>query len=715
MSYLISKKIIGLLLAVCSVFLLISVSKSQEIEYVGSYFFGGEFRSLVIEGQYAYCALNGGFQILDIDDPGAVKPAGANPFMRPRDLQLSDNYAYVTGSINEPLFGIIDIQNPEDPVITATLDSVGHRAIALHGDYAYTINPDTGVMIIHVSDRFNPEVVGTYVNDSDNRDIFISGSYGYLPIGDEGLEIVDISNPAEPVLVTRYISHAGIGSWEVFVLEPYAYSKAGESDGYGSIIEIVDISDPSNPVYMGHIGFDGWYIRKIFADGDHIYAFQEWYWDATLFIIIDVEDPENPYLEWSSEFSYMFGHLDLWISGDRAYLTDSYSLTIMDISTPSSPVDLGGYRSKRGLNRIEVSGNYAYGTFGPMDDDLYIFNVSDLTSPELVADYDVGADAWDLTLAGNYAYVAETSFEIVDISIPGSPSFVAEYGTVYAKGIDVRGEYVYLTVGGSEFQVIDIGDPGNPVLMGQCPAELPQDVFVQDDLAFIAQMDESVGLLIVDISDPGSPVRLGSCATPDYPASVSVRGQYAYLAALLNGVVVVDISDPYNPIPVTYYNTPFRANHVHIRENYAYISDPVYGLHILDISNPLNPVLVTAYDTPGWAEGSFAAGEHIFVADDFSLMILRFIRGPCVYIPGDCDYNGTPLELGDVIAMIGAYRGIADPYYTCECPPHGDDFPATADPNGNCVANELNDVVIEIGAYRGSAEVSGCPDCPGLP
>jgi len=86
----------------------------------------------------------------------------------------------------------------------------------------------------------------------------------------------------------------------------------------------------------------------------------------------------------------------------------------------------------------------------------------------------------------------------------------------------------------------------------------------------------------------------------------------------------------------------------------------------------------------------------------------------CVYTPGDCNHNGAPLELSDVIAMIGMYRGTIDPYYTCSCPPHGSEFAPESDPNGNCIALELSDVVTEIGAYRGTTEASGCVDCPGL-
>ncbi len=89
--------------------------------------------------------------------------------------------------------------------------------------------------------------------------------------------------------------------------------------------------------------------------------------------------------------------------------------------------------------------------------------------------------------------------------------------------------------------------------------------------------------------------------------------------------------------------------------------------------------------------------------------------GDCVYTPGDCNGNGVPLELGDVVSMIGMYRGSAEPSYICNCgvDPPGPEFAATGDPNGNCVALELGDVVLEIGAYRGTAQASGCVDCPG--
>jgi subtilisin family serine protease len=112
------------------------------------------------------------------------------------------------------------------------------------------------------------------------------------------------------------------------------------------------------------------------------------------------------------------------------------------------------------------------------------------------------------------------------------------------------------------------------------------------------------------------------------------------------------------------------------------------------------------YDNAGNAE------PFVDIAETQTTIDTEYIPG-CDYISGDVDNNGVPLELGDVIAMVGLYRGTLLPYFTCDCPPHGDEFAASSDPNGNCVPFELNDVVVEIGAFRGTDIPSGCADCPG--
>lgn len=717
MNYPVTRKIIKLPLAACFVLLLVTVSKAQEIEYVGSYYLGGKFMGLHVNEPYAICGMRRGFQILDVSNPGDVSRVGDNPFVgHVRGFTVSGTYSYATTYGQDfRSFFIIDIQDIETPVITAVLDSVGSGQLDVSGDYAYILDYDEPVDIIDISDPYNPEIVGEYISGSDYYDIFISGSYAYLSARDDGLEILDISNPTEPALLARYMSPTGIRIFEVFVEEPYAYITATEADGYGLMIEIVDISDPLNPTYVGHIRFGGFGVGDIFVKGDYIYAFQEWFWDGALFIIVNVEDRENPYIEWSNDFGSILDPLNVYVSDERAYLTCDYSLTIMDVSDPSAPIELGGYTSSSGLSRIVMSGDYIYGIYEPLNYGLYIFNVSDPANPTFTTAYNVGDVTEDLTIVGDYVYVAERGFEVIDVSIPESPTFVGEYENGVVRSIDVQGDYAYLSVWASEMHVVNIADPGNPVLVGECPVEWPWGIFVQDDLAFIARYYDDLGLAIIDISNPHEPLFIGGCEAPvAYQRWVHVQGQYAYMT-VNDGIQIIDISDPYNPEPVAYYYTPGRVDDVYIRNNFAYIADAQNGLIILDISDPPNPEFVASFDTPGWAHSVQVQGEYAYIADEYSLMVLRFIGGPCYYTPGDCNHNGTPLELNDVLTMIGNYRGTVTPYHICDCgvDPPGSYFAATADPNGNCVANELTDVVIEIAAYRGFAEVSGCPDCPG--
>jgi hypothetical protein len=147
----------------------------------------------------------------------------------------------------------------------------------------------------------------------------------------------------------------------------------------------------------------------------------------------------------------------------------------------------------------------------------------------------------------------------------------------------------------------------------------------------------------------------------------------------------------------------------------------LYGTWLM-VTNTGIPIEETYYPfAEGWyphsGQGTFWAFEYppYYTIPFQDYCGLYFESDTCIYIPGDVNHNGTPLELADVLAMINSYWGTVEPYYTCTCtenPPFYD-FPATADPNGNCVANELSDLVTEIYAYRGTWTVSGCPDCPG--
>jgi hypothetical protein len=47
------------------------------------------------------------------------------------------------------------------------------------------------------------------------------------------------------------------------------------------------------------------------------------------------------------------------------------------------------------------------------------------------------------------------------------------------------------------------------------------------------------------------------------------------------------------------------------------------GLQIINVNDPANPDSVGSYDTPGQAYGLFVQGKHVYVADQYSLIILE--------------------------------------------------------------------------------------------
>ena len=247
--------------------------------------------------------------------------------------------------------------------------------------------------------------------------------------------------------------------------------------------------------------------------------------------------------------------------------------------------------------------------------------------------------------------------------------------------------------------------------VGSCPtSDGAYAVCVSGDFAYIVNRNQ--GLQIIGISDRANPVLVGSYDTPWDATDVSVEGELAYLVGY-GGLAIIEIADPSEPAIVGSYGTEV-ATSVFVARHYAYLADWDLGVYVVDIADPANPILVTIYDTPHAAADIMVVGDYVYVADYDSFIILRFVNVPCqgTYIPGDCNSNGYPLQLADVTAMIGLYRGSIMPGYTCNCSPHGNFFAPQADPNGNCMAYELVDVVTEIAAYRGLGTVSGCPDCP---
>jgi hypothetical protein len=86
------------------------------------------------------------------------------------------------------------------------------------------------------------------------------------------------------------------------------------------------------------------------------------------------------------------------------------------------------------------------------------------------------------------------------------------------------------------------------------------------------------------------------------------------------GLRIIGVSDPANPNLVGSY--PVNARDVFVQDSLAYVADHYGGLRVIRVTDPASPQLVGSYNTPGSGLGVFVAGEHVYVADQYSLILL---------------------------------------------------------------------------------------------
>jgi hypothetical protein len=110
-----------------------------------------------------------------------------------------------------------------------------------------------------------------------------------------------------------------------------------------------------------------------------------------------------------------------------------------------------------------------------------------------------------VALAGDYAYVAASSFGlgIVDVSDPAQPTQVGVYDTPGAAfGVAVAGDLAYIA-DSSALRIADVSDPSQPIEVASYETDgLAVNVATTDDLIYVAT---SGGLLILRLRTPGPP------------------------------------------------------------------------------------------------------------------------------------------------------------------------------------------------------------------
>lgn len=306
----------------------------------------------------------------------------------------------------------------------------------------------------------------------------------------------------------------------------------------------------------------------------------------------------------------------VFMVADTVYAGIGLRLSVIDISAPTSPVQIG-----------------STAPFGDFVQDVFV--------------------------DGNYAYVAagDAGLGIVDIHNPHDPLITAVLDTRgYAEGLAVADNIVYMADGSYGLRVINASDPSNPVEMASAfPFYDVLEVTLAGNMAYLAA--GGAGVLVVNIQDPSHPVEVTRVETDGFAYGVSVSGSYAYIADAWHGVQIVDITNPSAPLLKGSFQTTGWALSVASNGTLLYTGIGADGLQILNVADPNAPTMVKKIS----AENSFVrkvafAGSQVVLADT-----LQGVRVINVADPVNANQVGVFCELPEAryVAVANGFAFVA--------------------------------------------------------
>ncbi|TFG19112.1 MAG: hypothetical protein EU530_07190 [Promethearchaeota archaeon] len=417
---------------------------------IGSFNDGGINTDIAIAGNYAFLAdLEEGLEIVNITDISNITQVGQYDlsFKSLVSVTVDGNYAYV---ISHDGFEIIDVTDVTNPVKIGGVDNGYGMGIDINGNYAYVCEFERGVGIYDISIKSSPSEFSR-IDDFMIIEEITVGNHIYAAMGEEGLVQIDASDPADlssPAVYTAapiykaeihegYIY--GVSEGELKVISETTMTAVTNYMGnfvdvalHGSRayifyylgFDILDISIPTSPVFLGNYTHEGVGLIGGVADDTYLYAIDP---DEGIYVI-DITTATAPTVVGEIESYYVD---EIVVENNMAYFVSrNLGLTVVDMADPTLPVAVSSYRSVlRSPYRGIIARDNAV-LIGDLNG-ILIMDVSDPTVAAVVDEYE-DVSVVDLRNFGDYVVYTsgDNGINLIrvnvtfDKKIPGFSTFV---------------------------------------------------------------------------------------------------------------------------------------------------------------------------------------------------------------------------------------------------------------------------------------------------
>jgi len=426
--------------------------------------------------------------------------------------------------------------------------------------------------------------------------------------------------------------------------------------GYQTVggLDVVDISVPAAPQLVGTVSLPG-YGQDVAVAGDYAYVADGW---AGL-QVVDISDPAAPIVVGAADTPEFVSDVALYAHYAVLAEWNTGRLHVIDVADPTAPIIIGGADAQDDIQDLVITGGFAYVIYRfihPGTAGLQLFDLIDPELPLLVADLPVQDWARGLAVTDGRAYVVSSLLQIIDVTNPAAPTIMGSVEVPHGgREVVVVNDYAYvgLGIGQPGLATIDVLWPESPLVTGVVyTTDEPRGLAVSGSHAYLANTYS--GLNVIDVSVPITPPAGIIQDSPVGVTTLTVAGQYAYLAGHgYDNMQVIDITDPEDPVPLGTVDTPGVIGDIAVAGQYAYAADDSTGLHVIDVSEPDSPQIVEVVSASGIARGVATTANHLYATYvDGTISLLRVM---------DIATPSMPLVVGSVeIPQVAGKLAVAD-------------------------------------------------------
>lgn len=270
--------------------------------------------------------------------------------------------------------------------------------------------------------------------------------------------------------------------------------------GTSDKIVILDVSNPTDPVFLSELLIDGLFVDDLDYIGNYLYVVDHGGYPS--FKVFSVVDPQNPEI-------------------------------------------VGGFHVDMSATCIAVEDTIAYAGFDVTGGagGLEILSIADLTNVRPISDIWLST-AREVLVDDTLVYVTTEleGLQIVSVSDPSDPLEVGHYNTIaVAEAVALVDTIAY--VAARDIHVISVADPSSPMeISSYSTPGNPIGIVCTDSFAYLADGDQ--GFRILSITDPTSLSEVGYYHTVGFAEAVAFSEPYAYVATWEEGLLIFEYYDP---------------------------------------------------------------------------------------------------------------------------------------------------------------------------